>query len=233
MHLPSRALRVHLSSRLALLIALLVSLALALGACSGDDDSDTAGDDGSSDTTTGPYEGSLDLEVGAVTVASSGDELPLDSKISKKVLAIVSGYVDDAVIEPLLSGEQAEDLERFFGLRVITRVQPDGADRAALTEENLPEIAADLEATARPVDLDALAGPDGAIVMVGAKLSVDVRTETADGPLSIRRVGTLILEPGTEGEWQITGYDVEGRRTTADGRRTTRASTESTATGAP
>ena len=116
---------------------------------------------------------------------------------------------------------------------MITRVQPDGADRAALTEENLPEIAADLEATARPVDLDALAGPDGAIVMVGAKLSVDVRTETADGPLSIRRVGTLILEPGTEGEWQITGYDVEVRRTSDDGSTTTTASTESTATGAP
>ena len=141
------------------------------------------------------------------------------------MVALVDGYVDTAVIDPLLAGKPAKNLEQFFGLRVVTRVMPDGDDRGALTDEGLPRVTADLKTKAKPVALDALAGPDGAIVMIGATLSFQVHTETADGPLDIRRVGSLILEPSPEGKWQITGYDIEVKRTSAGATATDTATT--------
>ncbi len=215
-------------------VALLLFIALVLATCGGGDpdatDKTTAPTD---DPTTDAYEGSVELEVGAAVVAGSGGEVTLDRAIVRAVLATVGGYVDAAVVDPLLTGKRAKDLERFFGLRVVTRVMPDGDDRPSLTDEGLPEIAADLDAEARPVDLDALADPEGTVLMVGASLNLDITTETADGPLTISRVGDLILEPRSSGGWEVTGYDLEVRRRSAGGSATTTASTASDAGGAP
>jgi len=213
-------------------IALLITAILAAGACGGGGGtSETAGTSDTSDS--GPaddaYSGAIDLKVGGSTVAAAGEGVSLDRAVARKVLATVDGYLDAAVVEPLLSGKRAKDLETHFGLRVFTRVRPDGADRAALTDEGLPDITADLETTADPVDLDALVATDGTVLMVGAHLSLHVRTETAYGPLSISRTGDLILEPTSEGKWQITGYDIEVRRRTAGDSTTTTASTRSAA----
>ena len=214
-------------------IALVVTLMLAAGACSGGDDDTSKTGSTRGDSPNVSYKGSIDLKLGPTTVASSGDVSTLDRKVAKDVLTTVGDYVDAAVVEPLLSGKQAKNLERFFGLRVYARVQTGGKDRAALSDENLPDIAADVEATADPVGLDALVGSDGAVLMIGAKLSLHVRTKTADGPLAINRVGELILEPAADGRWQITGYDIEVTRKSADGSTATTASAESTPTEAP
>ena len=223
-----------LSSRRPHAIALVVTLMLAAGACSGGGDDDTP-KTGSTlgDSRNDSYKGSIDLKLGPTTVASSSDVSTLDRKVAKDVLAAVGDFVDAAVVEPLLSGKQAKNLERFFGLRVYTRVQTGGKDRAALSDESLPDIAADVEATADPVGLDALVGSDGTVLMIGAKLSLHVRTETADGPLTITRTGGLILEPAAGGRWQITGYDIEVTRKSAGRSTTTTASAESTPTEAP
>ena len=222
-----------LSSRRPRAIALVVTLMLAAGACSGGDDDTPKTGSTLGDSRNDSYKGSIDLKLGPTTVASSSDVSTLDRKVAKDVLAAVGDFVDAAVVEPLLSGKQAKNLERFFGLRVYTRVQTGGKDRAALSDENLPDIAADVEATADPVGLDALVGSDGTVLMIGAKLSLHVRTETADGPLTITRTGGLILEPAAGGRWQITGYDIEVTRKSAGRSTTTTASAESTPTEAP
>jgi len=175
-----------LSSRRPRAIALVVTLMLAAGACSGGDDDTPKTGSTLGDSRNDSYKGSIDLKLGPTTVASSSDVSTLDRKVAKDVLAAVGDFVDAAVVEPLLSGKQAKNLERFFGLRVYTRVQTGGKDRAALSDENLPDIAADVEATADPVGLDALVGSDGTVLMIGAKLSLHVRTETADGPPGCR-----------------------------------------------
>jgi len=217
--------------RIALLAVFVVTLVVALivttSAHNGGKDASrtgapTSGSEGR------PYEGSIDLKVGAISVASSGDATTLDNKVAEKVLTAVNDYVDAAVVKPILSGRPARNIEKLFGLRVLNRIQTGGADRAAISDENLPDITADLEATADPVGLDALIGPDGAVLMVGAKLSLHVRTETADGPITIARVGDLIFEPAADGRWQITGYDIEVTRNSPGGSATTSASTEPT-----
>lgn len=219
----------HRTKLLPRALTLLLALPLATAACSGGDGDDDgkadSGKDGKTTATTSAPKGSLDLEVGASTVASAGAEVVLDPAVAKNVVAVVDDYVDAAVVDALLTGKQSKDLEKLFGLRVVTRVMPDGDDRGALTDEGLPRVTADLKAKAKPVALDALAGPDGAIVMIGATLSLEVHTETADGPLRIRRVGTLILEPAPEGAWQITGYDMEVKRTSAGATSTDSATT--------
>ncbi|MCZ7535382.1 MAG: hypothetical protein M5T61_05180 [Acidimicrobiia bacterium] len=204
--------------------------ALALATCRGDDDPESGRGtaDTTDDSSPADYEGSVDLEVGTAIIAGSGGEASLDRAVVKEVLATIGGYIDAAVVEPLLTGEAAKKLERFFGLRVVTRVMADGEDRPSLTDEGLPDVSADLVSKARPVDLDGLADPSGAVLMVGASLDLDITTATAEGPLTISRVGDLILEPDADGGWEITGYDIEVRRRSAGGSTTTAASTAST-----
>jgi len=210
-----------------LIVALVVVLLVTISAHNGGKGASRPGTS-SSGSEGLPYKGSIDLKVGPISVASSGDATTLDNKVAEKVLTAVNDYVDAAVIGPILSGRPARNLEKLFGLRVLNRIQTGGADRAALSDENLPDVAADLEATADPVGLDALIGPDGTVLMVGARLSLNLRTETADGPLTIARVGDLIFEPAADGRWQITGYDIEVTRNSAGSSTTTSASTEPT-----
>lgn len=211
-------------TRLRVAVALAVASAVVVAACSGDGPAET---EPAKPATTKPEKlvVAIDLEAGPTAVSSAGPEVALGPDVIEAVMEVVNGYVDVAVVSPLATGKPSKDLERFFGLRVITNVGPDGANRAALTEEGVPRATDDVTFTAEPVALTALADPAGNVLMVNAAIDLRLKTMVEGGPMEILRTGELLLEP-FEGKWQITGYDLEVRRTTASGTTTTTAKTE-------
>lgn len=211
-------------TRFRVAVALAVTSAVLVGACGGDDGGDDAEAPQPKTTEPEKLEVAIDLEAGPTAVTSAGPDVALAPEIIEAVMGVVDGYVDEAVAGPLATGKPAKDLERFFGLRVITNVGPDGANRAALTEEGVPRATDDVTITAEPVALTALADPAGNVLMVNAALDLRLKTKVEGGPIEIVRTGELLLEP-FEGKWQITGYDLEVRRTTASGTTTTTAKT--------
>ena len=78
-----------------------------------------------------------------------------------------------------------------------------------------------MQAVASTARLGALAGSEGAIVVVTA--TIDVRLQTTGGdPLTIVRTGDLALVPDGDG-WKIDGYDLSTTRDSGTGPATTAA----------
>lgn len=211
-------------TRFRVAVALAVTSAVLFAACGGDDGGEA---EPAKPKTTKPekLEVAIDLQAGPTAVSSAGPDVALPPEIIEAVMGVVDGYVDEAVAGPLATGKPAKDLERFFGLRVVTNVGPDGANRAALAEEGVPKATDDVTIVAKPVTLTALADPAGNVILVSAGLDLQLKTKVEGGPIEIVRTGELLLEP-FEGKWQITGYDLEVTRTTKSGTTTTTAETE-------
>lgn len=209
-------------SRFSVVAALAVTSAVLLAACSGGGDDDKS----TSSKTTKPeqLEVAIDLEAGPAAVSSAGPDVALGADVTKAVMKVLDGYVDAAVAAPLATGKPAKKIEKYFGLRVVTHVGPDGPDRAALTEDGTPKVTSDVTIAAKPVALTALADQSGQVLMVSASIDLRLKTKIDGEPLQIVRTGEVLLEP-VQGKWQITGYDIDVKRTTPDGTSTTTAAT--------
>jgi hypothetical protein len=70
---------------------------------------------------------------------------------------------------------------------------------------------------------------NGRLVMIGAQFGLTVTGMTAQGPLSIGRVGNFVFEPDAAHHWHISGYEFIVRRDTSSATTTTRASTTTAA----
>jgi hypothetical protein len=139
----------------------------------------------------------------------------------KGVLATLNGYLEAGVLTPLRSGGAAGDLGRLLGSEVAARVTPPGADRAALVDEGLPP-ATDIRRDAGVATLSALAGPDGTISVVTARLDLRLRAQVEGAPLTIARTGELVMLP--DGPiWRIDAYDLRVSRDSAGVSTTTTA----------
>ncbi|MDQ2826584.1 MAG: hypothetical protein M3Y04_06465, partial [Actinomycetota bacterium] len=96
-----------------------------------------------------------------------------------------------------------------------------GADRAAFTDEGLPP-ATRIRSDAGVATLAALAGPDGSISVVAARLDLRLRAEVDGASVTIVRTGDLILLP--DGNlWRIDAYDLRVSRDSVAGFTTTTA----------
>jgi hypothetical protein len=139
----------------------------------------------------------------------------------KGVLATLNSYMEAGVLTPLRSGGAAGDLGPLLGSEVAARVTPPGADRAALVDEGLPP-ATDIRRDAGVATLSALAGPDGTISVVTARLDLRLRAQVEGAPLTIARTGELVLLP--DGPiWRIDAYDLRVSRDSAGVSTTTTA----------
>jgi hypothetical protein len=65
----------------------------------------------------------------------------------------------------------------------------------------------------------------GQPVMIGASFVLSVRGGTDQGPLSITRYATFVLEHDAHNVWHITGYQVVARRDTGKSSTTSKATT--------
>ncbi len=136
-------------------------------------------------------------------------------------LATLNRYLEAAVLTPLRSGGPAGDLTPILGAAAAARAIPPGADRATLTDEGLPP-ATGIRRDAAVATLAALAGPDGTISVVTARLDLRLRADVQGTPVTIVRTGDVILQPDGD-RWKIDAYDLRVSRDSADAHTTTTA----------
>ncbi len=139
----------------------------------------------------------------------------------KSVLTTLDRYIEAGVLVPLRSGGPAGDLGPLFTAGAAARVTSPGPDRSAFIDEGLPP-AKNIRSDVAAATLTGLAGSDGKMSVVSARLDLRLRAEVDGAPLVIARTGELVLRP--EGDtWRIDGYDIHVSRDTTDARTTTTA----------
>lgn len=139
----------------------------------------------------------------------------------KGVLSTLNRYVDSAVLTPLRSGAPVGDLGPLFTAAAGPRVATGGADRAAFVDEGLGP-ATGIRGDRAVATLTALAGTDGALGPVAARLDLRLRAESDGAPVTVARTGELVLVP--EGDtWKIDSYDIRVSRESAQATTTTTA----------
>jgi hypothetical protein len=204
-------------------VLLLAVAALALAACSGGGDAETANTKPDRTTTTTTVSADVTLTRGEIAVASAGGEVVLDEPTQQAVIEAAQRYVDIATVAPLMTGKVGDGYDALFDAAVSTSAI--GPDRAALTDDGIPRVESDTAVTATPVRVDALADKDGKVLLLGATFDVDVRAESADGPMTVHRSNELTYTPAEGGGWKITAYRVSVQRDTPAGTTVTTAET--------
>ncbi len=195
------------------LLAAAVAAVLAFSACSGDDDSSDSADDRPTTSTAAPVDAGVALTRGEAVVASAGGDVALDEATQQAVVEAAQAYVDAAVIAPLTEGAVGEGYDALFD----TAVQASAieADRAVLTDEGIPVPTEAPTITATPVRIDGLAAADGTLTFLATTFAVTVDTETASGPVAVRRNVELTYAPSGS-TWLVTAYRVSVERDIAD-----------------
>ena len=139
---------------------------------------------------------------GAEVPATGAKSLP--DGVLAGVLSTLNRYLDGAVIAPMKSGRAATDLPALFTATAAQRLG--GPDRATLVDDGGPAgqaVGIDDASTT----LTGLAGGDGSISMVAAKVDVVVRAGPPADATRVARSGELVLVPDG-GAWRIDGYDL-------------------------
>ena len=170
---------------------------------------------------------SLSLSLGSLKVQAAGAPRPFDRRTAQSIRKLVNEYIATGIARPLFTGSSATGLVGYFTPTLLARVGPKGRDRAALTDERAPVITSVTKTIKGPLNLVALED-HGRIVMIGAQFSISVRGTTDQGPLTVTRLGNLVLEPNSHKIWYISGYSVIVRRENG-GSSTTQKATTTTA----
>jgi len=190
-------------------VALVVVL-LAAVSCSGDDADEAASERSTSSSTTtsiiaAPVPEGVHVELLSSAVVGVADRKPLSEKMTEDVLRIVELYVQRAMVDPLVTSAKATQLDTLFSATSVKAAL--GPDRPLLVDEGLPRIMHPPSARAN-VRLLGFRGPDGKVALVGAKVRLRVKGQTADGrTVDVVRAGELSLVP--EGHWRIESYDLD------------------------
>jgi hypothetical protein len=164
---------------------------------------------------TAPVIPRLKLRIGRVWVQTVGPNARLPDPVRRVVLAAAQRYVDDAIIAPLEQGHVVAGYGKMYDPGV--RGGALGDDMAVLTEAKMGFRADRVRATATPVRLDAIVGPDGRPALVAVTFLLNVDTPTAKGPLKIRRQTELTFA-SEFGRWVVTAYRVTVQRSVGRGR---------------
>jgi len=149
------------------------------------------------------------LRIGRVFVQNVGPPAHVRRPVRRDVLAAAQRYVDDAIIAPLEKGHLIAGYGRMYDPGVRGRAL--GHDLAELTEAKMGFRRDRVHATASPVRVDAIGGPDGRPALVALTFALNVDTPTAKGPLAIRRRTELTFAPEF-GRWLVTAYQVSVQR---------------------
>jgi hypothetical protein len=169
------------------------------------------GDGGGGGTNSAPFStesASVNVQFAPTTVNNfSGGGFPaaLSPEQVTAIMDTAGKYLDQAVIEPLKTGEAAPDVSALFD--PATAAQLSGPARGALFDEGLPRASGGITATAPVVEVSGLSDASGAFVLATVGSTVDIVAETDDGDLTIHRVTDLTLVPDGP-TWKISGYKV-------------------------
>ena len=157
----------------------------------------------------------VSLQLGDVSADSAGPPAQLAPEQSQAILKVVGDYLTAATVDPLRSAKPAGDLSALFGAGALARVT--GPDRPVMLDEGLPKVTGDLNVTAQPVAVVALADQGGGIVLATATIDLDIQGVTAvkGAPLRILRKGDLVLSPDASGAWKVTAFNIAVARSGA------------------
>src|SRR4051794_26174121 len=175
--------------------ALAVGVVVLAASCGG------GGDDAAA-TTRAPSKTSISLVPGPVRIAAAGTGGTLSDEERDAIIATLDGYLNTATMQPL-HGTPVGDLAGFFTTDAAPSLT--GTNRDALVDEGLEPATSTVKVTAQPVPLTALADPAGAINLVGATLDITTSTANAAGPVTVHRVGEMVLRRDGN-TWKINRY---------------------------
>ena len=159
------------------------------------------------DSASGPKAStSVDLPPGTATVESAGGPIPFPADARDQILQTVSAYVDAATVKPLRTAKvDPTALAAVFEPVAATKLT--GPDRAVLVDEGLPKATGAVKVKSlAPVNLTALAGGDGKLVVVSVDVDLQSSSATAKGLVHIARKGSLVLGQDQAGAWKIIGW---------------------------
>ena len=139
---------------------------------------------------------------------------PPGNDVLEPVKAVLDAYLQRAVVEPLYTGEPAGDLADLFTVQARPRLG-EPAHRATLVEEGLPPANESITAEAVKANLSSVAGPDGTIALVGARLDVKLHAVGPRIDIDIVRDGELVLA-FDDGKWRIDSFGLRTTRNTRD-----------------
>ena len=146
-------------------------------------------------------------------VEANGTKPPTDD-VLQPVKTLLDAYLRRAVIEPLHSGAPAGDLADLFTVQARPRLTEE-AHRATLVEEGLPPASTSISAEAAKVSLSSVAGPDGSVVLVGARVDLKLHAVGPRVDIDILRDGEMVITYD-DGAWRIDSFGLRTTRNTRD-----------------
>ncbi len=161
-------------------------------------------------------------------VDTNGTKDP-DQATLTKVKATLDAYLAQAIVQPLATGKPAGDLSGLFTVAARPRLD-DAETRATLVEGGLPPASRSISADSTLVKLSSVAGPDGAVALVGARLDLRLHAVGPHVDVDIAREGEIVLTED-DGAWRIDSFALRTTRNTRDPAAAGASTTTTTAGG--
>jgi hypothetical protein len=219
--MPSPQAQFGLFRRAVAVVALVAVTPLA--ACSGGDD-DTTAQTPATEKIEVPGS-DVTLVASRVHVSSAAGKRGLDTGVKRAVMRQTRRYVEQAIVRPLLQGKKAgSSFGDLFapGLRRLATK----ADRAALTDEGVGKVSADLNAPKTKVVVNALVDHRGDLQFVATHFGFKLRSEINGAPLVINRSTELVFEQTPKDQWIVSSYRVVVTRRAGSSKTSTSATSE-------
>jgi hypothetical protein len=190
-------------------VALAFVAIMLLAACHGSDKHTVKGSPATD--AQGKPDVSLSLRLGALTVQAAGPAIPFNRTVASNIRDLVNKYIAAGITKPLFTGSTVSGMSAYFAPSLASRVGPKGRDFAALSDQGVPVITTVTGTAKAPLALVGLED-HGRLVMIGGQFVLTVKGTTAQGPLTISRIGNFVFEPNAKKQWRIVGYDLVANR---------------------
>jgi hypothetical protein len=202
-----RGTRLFLGVGRGVLAVMMVAVVGVLSACGGGGGDDSSAKRKPPATVPVPNT-NVSLQLGDVSTDSAGPPAQLSAEQGQAVIKVIRDYLTIATVDPLRSAKPVGDLSAVFDPAALARVT--GVDRSVMVDEGLPKVTGDLDITAQPVSIVALADQGGGIVLATAKIDLAITGDAKSkaGPLRVLRRGDFVLALGPSGAWRVTSYNI-------------------------
>jgi hypothetical protein len=142
---------------------------------------------------------------------ANGTKPPSDEVIAS-VRKTLDGYLAQAVVAPLKSGQPAGDLSTLFTADALAQLG-DPSTRATLVDEGLPAASTSISATNAHATLASIAGPDEVTALMGARIDLTIHAVGPRVNINIVRQGEIVLTLVPDANsWRIDSFGVRTER---------------------
>jgi hypothetical protein len=165
----------------------------------------------------------VQLRLASTVVDTAGPAVTLDKATTNALMAQTRQYVNDAIIQPMLTGKPTAGYAALFS-PTVSAAATKSNDRLALTDESVGKVSGNVKGLLSHVALTALADTNGAILYVASNFDLDLSVKVQSTPVAIKRHTELTFDKSPNGKWYITAYRVITTRLPRGGTLTTAVS---------